>query len=60
MGILDSIFGKKITESKEKTEIRTENQQGKRTKVTEVVIEKDSEGKVVSKKTTTEEVQEEQ
>ena len=58
MGILDDIFGKRTWTTKETTETSTESEQGK-TKVTkkEITTEKDSDGKTVSKKTTTEETE---
>lgn len=58
MGISDFLFGKRLWTTKETTETSTESEFGKRkTTKQEITWEKDSNGKIVSKTTATEETE---
>lgn len=58
MGLLDGIFGRRLWTTKETTETSTESEFGNlKTTKKETTWEKDSNGKTVSKTTTTEETE---
>jgi hypothetical protein len=60
MGVMESLFGKRVWTTKETTETSTESEFGNRkTKRTETTTEKDSDGNVVSRITTTQELERE-